>query len=274
MLKISIQGERGSYSELAARRYFGKAGIIHCETFPEAFSAVGRGADYALVPVENSIEGIVTQVCDLLLDGNLHVVGESILRIEHCLIANKGVSIRDIHTVYSHPQALAQSRKYLERLGVEIIPFPDTAGSIKMIKERRIMDAAGVASLYAARIYGMKILRKNLEAHSHNYTRFLALSRKARNMEGSGAKTSMGFVVKNIPGALYGVLGCFAENKVNLTYLQSRPVFGKPWKYVFYAECQGSAEERKLKRALGELGENTDSLKVLGSYAPARIPST
>ncbi len=271
MLRVAIQGERGSYSELAALNYFGKAGIAECETFTDAFDAVEKGADYAFVPIENSIEGIVTQVCDLLLERNLHIVGEGILRIEHCLIANRGVSIKDIKTVYSHPQALAQSRKFLERLGVEMIPFSDTAKSVRMIKEKGLLDSAGVASQQAAKAYGMIVLKKNLETHSHNYTRFFALSRKAvRRTSGGAAKSSFGVTTKNKPGALYDALGCFAENGVDLTYLQSRPVPGKPWEARFYIECRGSSEDRKLAEALNGLREHADAIKVLGSYEAAR----
>ncbi len=273
VVTVAIQGQRGSYSELAALRYFGDAKTIRLETFSEAFASVGKRADFAFVPVENSIEGIVTQVCDLLMGRSLHVVGEGILKIEHCLIVNKGVSIKDIKTVFSHPQALAQSREYLESLGVEIVPFSDTAGSIKMIKEKGLTDCAGVASNHAAEVYGMDILQTNLENHSHNYTRFLALSRKEQNATGKGSKTSLWFATKNAPGALYKALGCFAKNKVNLTYLQSRPVPGKPWEYRFYLECQGSIEGIGLKSAVMELGKLADKAKVLGSYTHARMPA-
>lgn len=270
MIRVAIQGERGSYSELAAMKYFGRARMVHCETFSDAFSALGKGADYAFVPIENSIEGVVTQVCDMLLRGDFHVAGEFILKIEHCLIANRGVTIDQVKTVYSHPQALAQSRKYLERLGVEIVPFSDTAGGVRMIKEKKMVAAAGVASQYAAKVYGMEILKKNLETHSNNYTRFLAISKKAGAKKNGGMKTSIGFVTKNVPGALYKALGCFAENEVQLIYLQSRPVLGKPWKYGFYAECQGSIRDGGLKNAIKELRKNTDLIKVLGSYPSAK----
>jgi prephenate dehydratase len=269
MLNVAIQGERGSYSELAAMKYFGKVRTIKCDSFTDAFEAVGKRAKCGFVPIENTIEGIVTQVCDLLLRGDLHILGEEILRIEHCLIVNKGVSIGDIKTVYSHPQALAQSRRFLEGLGVEIIPFSDTAGSVKMLKEKGIMDSAAVASQYAASVYGMKILRRNLETHSHNYTRFLAISKRANGRRIVKPKTSLGFVTRNTPGALYKALGCFADNDVNLTYLQSRPVLGKPWEYGFYAECRGNVKDEGLRNALEELRRNTDEVKVLGSYSAA-----
>ena len=270
MASVAIQGEMGSYSELAALRHFGKPSIVRYPSFAEAFKSVGREADYGFFPIENSIEGIVTQVCDLLLKGRLKVVGESVLRVEHCLIANRGVPISRIKTVYSHPQALAQSRKYLESLGVEIVPFSDTAGSVKMIKERGMMDSAGVASEYAARAYGMQILRRNLETHSHNYTRFLVVSRKANKAAIGRAKTSLGLVTRNVPGALYGALGCFAKNRVNMTYLQSRPVLGKPWKYGFYLECEGSLDGAGLRSAVRELRKGAAGINLLGSYPAAR----
>ncbi len=269
MLKVAIQGERGSYSEAAALGYFGNARIITCETFEDAFDSVGSSADCAFVPIENSIEGIVTQVCDLLLKKKLMVFGEGRLRIRHCLIANRGVSIKDIKTVYSHPQALAQSRKYLERLGVELIPFSDTAKGVMMIKEKRMMDAAGVASAYAAELYGMRILRKNLESHGSNTTRFFAISDRETHKEkkpGPGMKSSIGIITKNVPGSLYRALGCLAENGVDITYLQSRPVHGKPNKTAFYMECEGSTEGHDFKAALDGLEKHAESIKKIGSY--------
>lgn len=269
-IRISIQGEPGSYSDLAAREYFGKPEIVNCKNFTDAFGMVGHGANYAVLPIENSIEGIVTQVCDLLLAGNLHIIGEHIIRVEHCLIANNDVRLEDIRTVYSHPQALAQSSKYLESLGVEIIPFSDTAGSVKMIKEKGLTDAAGVASSYAASVYGMQILRRNLETHDTNYTRFVVLAKESIHALGEHAKTSIGFLTNNIPGALYKALGCFADNDVNLIYLQSRPVPGKRWEYAFYAECEGSVDETSLKKAVTQLEDNAASVNVLGSYKSAK----
>ena len=270
MPRVAIQGERGSYSELAASRYFGSAEMMNCTTFTEAFSAVGKGADYAVVPIENSIEGVVTQVCDLLISGRLHVIGEHILRIEHCLMANEGVAIGDVKTVYSHPQALAQSRKRLEELGVEMVPFSDTAGAVRMIKERGLRDAAGVAGRYAAEVYGMKVLMSNLETRSHNYTRFFVLSGEQASHTGSDSKTAMGFITKNVPGGLYKALSSFAENGIDMTYLQSRPVPRKPWDYGFYVECTGSLEDTKLKEAVASLSKNTEEVRILGSYASAR----
>lgn len=268
MLRVAIQGERGSYSEAAALGYFGGVRIVTCETFEDAFDFAGNGADCAFVPIENSIEGIVTQVCDLLLRKKLVVFGEGKLRIRHCLIANRGASIKNIKTVYSHPQALAQCRKYLERLGVETVPFSDTAKSVMMIKEKGMMDAAGIASAYAAKLYRMKILRKNLESHEGNTTRFFAVSGDdmQKRKTGAGMKSSIGIVTKNAPGSLYRALGCLAGNNIDITYLQSRPVHGKPDRTAFYMECEGSTEDRNFKAALADLGKHAESVKKIGSY--------
>ena len=274
MPSIAIQGERGSYSEAAALGYFKGAEIVTCDTFEEAFGSVGKNADYAFVPIENSIEGVVTQVCDLLLRKNLFVFGEGLLRIRHCLIANRGVRIKNIKKVYSHPQALAQSRKYLEKIGAELIPFSDTAKSVMMIKENKIMDSAGVASAYAARLYGMEILKRNLESHSSNTTRFFAITdknikpEKARHV--MNMKTSLGIMVKNAPGALYRALGSLAQNGIDITYLQSRPVPGKPGRSAFYMECRGSSGENRFADALEDLRKRSESVKEIGSYLEGR----
>ena len=274
MPKIAIQGERGSYSEAAALSYFKDAEIITCDTFEDAFGSVGKSADHAFVPIENSIEGVVTQVCDLLLRKKLFVFGEGLLRIRHCLIANKGVRINDIKKVYSHPQALAQSRKYLEKIGAELIPFSDTAKSVMMIKEKRMMDSAGVAGAYAARLYGMNILRRNLESHSNNTTRFFAITDKDIKPEkrayAEDMKTSLGIIVKNAPGSLYRALGSLAENGIDITYLQSRPVPGKPGRSAFYMECRGSAYENHFKDAINDLRKHSESVREMGSYRKGR----
>lgn len=274
MPKIAIQGERGSYSEAAALSYFKDAEIITCDTFEDAFGSVGKSADHAFVPIENSIEGVVTQVCDLLLRKKLFVFGEGLLRIRHCLIANKGVRITDIKKVYSHPQALAQSRKYLEKIGAELIPFSDTAKSVMMIKEKRMMDSAGVAGAYAARLYGMNILRRNLESHSNNTTRFFAITDKDIKPEkrayAEDMKTSLGIIVKNAPGSLYRALGSLAENGIDITYLQSRPVPGKPGRSAFYMECRGSAYENHFKDAINDLRKHSESVREMGSYRKGR----
>jgi chorismate mutase / prephenate dehydratase len=268
---VAFQGEPGAYSEEAAFRFFGKStkGIPR-ETFDEVFEAVETGeAPFAMVPVENSLEGSVTRAYDLLLDSPLMICGEMELRISHCLIAMEGASLETIKTVYSHPQALGQSRRFLSHLNAELIPASDTAGSVKMIKERGCPDSAAVASARAAEIYGMKIIAREIEDNPHNFTRFFVLSKEDSPPTGSD-KTSIVFSLKHKPGSLYDCLREFAERKINLTKLESRPTRHQVWEYNFYMDVAGHREERDVAEALNALEEHAIFIKILGSYPKAR----
>ncbi|MCL4375374.1 prephenate dehydratase [Candidatus Marsarchaeota archaeon] len=272
MIKVAFQGESGAYSEEAAKKYFGeRIDAVPCQTFADIFESISSGIDFGVVPIENSIEGNVTQTYDLILKFGFPIVGEVIHKISHCLIANEGANIKSIKNVYSHPQALGQCREYLERMGFSAIPEYDTAGSVKLIKEKGIADGAAIAGRGAAVIYRMKILASGIETNKKNFTRFFVISRKANKSsnDGVGFKTSVAFSTKHSPGALYNAIGCFANNGINLTYIQSRPILGKPWKYNFYLDCEGSIRETKLKEAVEELGAFSSFVKVLGSYQKA-----
>jgi Prephenate dehydratase len=178
-LSIVYYGERGSYSEQAAIQHFGNSATLQGYRFlPEIFEAVEKGTLYGIVPIENSTEGPVTQTYDLLLKHHLTITGEEIVKIDHCLIANPGIRIKDIRTVYSHPQALGQCRSYTEKHGLNAVPFYDTAGSVKMIKERKLMDSAAIASIGAASAYKMNILAKNIQSNKLNLTRFIVIAKK------------------------------------------------------------------------------------------------
>ncbi len=267
MKTVAFFGELGAYSEQAAIKLFGsKAKYLPYRYLTDIFTDVASKVDYGVVPIENSIEGAVTQTYDLLLTSNLHIIGETILRINHCLIALPGMKPSSIKRVYSHPQALGQCKKYIEKIGADSVPFYDTAGSVRMVKEERMMYAAAIASESAARIYGMKIIAKDIETDKHNYTRFFIISRKRA---GRGDKTSMVFSLKEHAGALYRALDAFDKNGVNLTYLQSRPVLGKPWQYNFYVDLEGDARDGKVSAALRDLKRSTTQVKILGSYKRA-----
>lgn len=269
MKTIAIYGEIGSYTEQAALDYFGKnARLVPYRYISEVFDAVEKGLDYGIVPIENSIEGAVTQTYDQMIGLKLHVVGETILRISHCLIANPGTKIHDVKRVYSLQQALGQCKEYLQRLRVETIPFYDTAGSVKMLKEEGLSDAAAVASARAAEIYGMGILAKDIETNKHNYTRFFIVSEKHNAVKGN--KTSLVFSLRSHPGALYQALGAFAKNNVDLTYLQSRPIIGRPWDYNFYIDMKGDRNDKNVESALRELKKAVKFVKILGSYKRAK----
>jgi chorismate mutase/prephenate dehydratase len=268
---VAYQGEPGAYSEEAAIRFFGKStkGMPY-ENLDRVFEAVETGdAPFAMVPVENSLEGSITRAYDLLLDSPLMVCGETELRISHCLIALDGAGLDTIKFVYSHPQALGQSRNFLKKLNAEIVPASDTAGSVRMIKEQGRLDCAAVASEGAAELYGLKIIAREIEDNPHNFTRFFVLSKEDSPPTGND-KTSIVFSLKHKPGALYDCLGEFAERNVNLTKLESRPTRHQPWEYNFYMDFAGHREEKGVAEALKALEEHAVFVKILGSYPRAR----
>jgi prephenate dehydratase len=268
-LKIAYYGEEGSYSEQAAIQHFGNSSILQGYRFlPEIFDAVKNGTAYGIVPIENSTEGPVTQTYDLLLESNLTIVGEVIVKIDHCLIANPGIGMKDIRTVYSHPQALGQCRSYIEKHGFNSIPFYDTAGSVKMIKEKKLNDSAAVASSMAASVYKMKVLARSIQSNKRNFTRFIVMAKKNKTI--SWNKTSIAFGSRHKSGSLFHALNCFAKNGINLLYIESRPIIGRPWEYNFYIDCEGSIKDKKLSAALKELRKDTTFVKILGSYKSAR----
>lgn len=272
MAKVAFQGERGAYGEMAALQYFPKARLVPKKSFQDVFDAAeSGGADYVVVPVENSIEGSVNEIYDLLLRTKMGVIGEVYQRVRHCLIANKGA--KKIRHVHSHPQALAQCRGYLQRMKFEAVPAYDTAGAVKMIKESRMLDAAAIASKRAAELYEMALLDEGIEDRKNNYTRFLVLSpKKAGEDSKSGHyKTSMIFSVKHVPGALFGIIGEFAIRRINLTKIESRPTKETPWEYNFYVDFEGRALDKPVQEALRAIKPKTSYVKILGSYKKAEF---
>jgi chorismate mutase/prephenate dehydratase len=269
-IKVSFQGEFGAYSEEAAFKFFGDMiNTFPCKTLADVFKTVEeKKVKYGIVPVENSIEGSIFQTYDLLLQSNLKICGEKILRVAHCLISFDK-EITSVKEVYSHPQALAQCRKFLEELGCIMTPTYDTAGSVKMIKERNLRNAAAIASERAAQIYGMNVLARHLETNPQNYTRFLVIFSRDHKMTGND-KTSIIFSTKDIPKALLKALVPLAKRNINLSKIESRPIIGKPWEYNFYLDFDGHRREEKVQKALKELGVNSTFLKILGSYPKAK----
>ena len=271
-MKIAFQGERGAYSESAVYTFFGdNAEVKPCRDLTEVFESVDKQeVPVGVVPVENSLEGSVNQTYDLFLTHDLKVCGEIIIRISHCLIANPSTSLKAVKTVYSHPQALAQCRSFLERLGSELVPTYDTAGSVKMLKENGLKDAAAVASKKAAEIYGMKILASEIEDTPTNYTRFFAIS-KDDSLRTGKDKTSIIFAAAHTPGSLYHALGEFAKRNINLTKIESRPTKQKAWEYNFYLDFEGHRTEENCAAALKALEQSGSFLKILGSYPKAAL---
>lgn len=266
--RVAFQGELGAFSQQAARRIFGPhLQPLPCLAFEDVFRRLVRGkADFAVIPIENSLAGSIHQNFDLLAKHSLESIGETYVRIEHHLIANPRARMADIRQVYSHPVALAQCRTFLGSLrAAEEVSFYDTAGSVKFIRDKHLSNAAAVASADAARMYGMKILKRNIEDDRENYTRFLALARRGRVPHG-GAKTSLVFSLRNEPGALFKALSVFALRDINLTKIESRPIRGRRWEYLFYVDLQSDIRSRQCVNALRHLQEMTAYFKILGSY--------
>ncbi|MGH9470456.1 MAG: prephenate dehydratase [Terriglobia bacterium] len=268
MALVAIQGERGSFSQEAAELLMGReTRVLPKETFAAIFRSVADGESrYCLAPIENTLAGSVYENYDLLLEHKLQIVAEVNLRIVHNLIAFPGTTLRNLSQVYSHPVALAQCGRFFQQHPkVEKIPFYDTAGSVKMLAERKIPGAAAIASRIAADVYGGKILQRHLEDHRENYTRFLALSLSPSLPQGAN-KVSIAFSTRNVPGALFKCLSVFALRDIDLTKMESRPVRGRPWEYFFYVDFQGNVKDTRCQKALDHLAEVTDFLRVLGCY--------
>ena len=268
--KVTFQGENGAYSHLALTDVFPEAEGIPCPSFEHAMRMVAEGkADAAFIPVENSQWGRVADVHHLLPDSNLHITGEYFHRVRHKLLGLKGTSLSDIKKVFSHPQALGQCRKSLTELGITPVPADDTAGSALYIKEQGQKEWGAIASDLAAKIYGLDILQDNLEDASHNTTRFIVMRPEQYNPEISEqeqALTSFVFDTRNIPAALYKVLGGFATNKVNMIRVESYISDGKFFSSQFYAEIEGHPELQSVKNAFEELSFFARDFKILGVY--------
>ena len=268
---VAFQGEIGAYSEEAAFHFFGPSVRVKpCESLDNVFKAVEQDeAQFGVVPIENSLEGSISRVYDLLLDSSLMVCGETELRVVHCLIASPEARLDLIKKVYSHPQALGQCQAFLRHLDSELIPTYDTAGSVKMIKEKGIADGAAIASTRAAEIYGMQIIAREIEDNPNNVTRFFLLAKQDSPPSGND-KTSIVFSVKHRPGALHEFLRELTSKNINLTKIESRPTRQKPWEYNFYLDFEGHREDKAAQEALASLDRSSLFVKVLGSYPKAK----
>ncbi len=270
MVKVAFQGERGAFSEDAAAKLFGKSiDFVPCMRLKEVFElATQDKVEFGVVPLENSQAGSINDTYDLLLAYPLSIFAEVVLKVSHCLMALPGEKLTDLTTIYSHPQALAQCEEFLSKLKAEIIPSYDTAGSAKMIKERKSKNCAAIASKRAADIYGLEILASDIETSANNYTKFVAIS-KQKVKPAQRSKTSLVFATEHKPGSLYRILGIFATRNINLTKLESRPSRTKPWEYVFYVDFEGHLDGEVCQEAVRELQKETTFIKILGSYPQA-----
>jgi prephenate dehydratase len=283
-LSIAFQGELGAYSQSAVYEFFGRKGVRVVplatlqEVFRNLFTKRRPRPDLAVVPIENSTAGSVGETIDFLAASRVRIVGETSIPIHHCLMTNRGTRLEEIRRVLSHPQALSQCRNFLALEGRhwQQIPTYDTAGSAKMISEQRLAGAAAIAGELAAEIYGMTVVRKNIEDDHTNTTRFIVVEAsggakpRERNEPSGEDKTTVIFFAKHKPGSLVRALDCFSSRGINLLKIESRPIRGKPWEYLFYIDVEGHVEERECSRAMADLRSRATKVKLLGSYPKAR----
>jgi prephenate dehydratase len=267
--KVVFQGEPGANSHLAIREVYPDAVAVPCATFEDCFSAITSGeADIGMIPIENSVAGRVADIHHLMPHAGLHIVGEHFMPVRHQLLAVKGATLADIKTVESHVHALGQCRKIIRKLGIKPIVAADTAGSAREVSEAKDPSRAAIASRLAAEIYGLDILKENVEDETHSTTRFIVLSREKKWAKPGLGKvvTTFVFRVRNVPAALYKALGGFATNGVNMTKLESYMVGGNFFATQFYADVEGHPDDRALVFALEELAFFSKELTVLGVY--------
>ena len=267
--KIAYQGEPGANSHIACIEAYPDFEPLSCRTFEDAFQAVKDGeAALAMIPIDNSVAGRVADIHHLLPAANLHMVGEYFLRVHHQLLAMPGVSILAVKSVHSHVHALGQCRKLIRELGLKAVVAVDTAGAARELSESKDKTRAVVASKLAAKIYGLDILREDIEDEAHNTTRFVVLSAAAQDaaLNTEPIITSFIFRVRNVPAALYKAMGGFATNGVNMTKLESYQLDGRFVATMFYADIEGHPDDPPVARALEELSFFSSELKILGAY--------
>ncbi len=269
--RVAFQGEHGAFSEMAVFNLFPTdlTKVLPLPTFREVFSAVLAGdVEFGMIPIENALAGPINENYDLLLEfPDLHIVGETQVRVEHNLIGWPGTPLEAIRKVFSHPQGLAQSKVFLESHPEwEPVPFYDTAGSVKHVAQKADSTLAAIASAEAAKVYGLAILVPGVETNHRNFTRFFLIARQSEAGVGTSNKASLVFGTADKPGALSRCLAVFANHGVNMTKLESRPIHGRPWDYMFYVDARLPSEPGAFERALAELNTVTQDLRVLGLY--------
>jgi prephenate dehydratase len=281
-MKVAIQGELGSFSHEAAERMLPRCTVVPCARSVEVFDRVARGSvGAAVIPIENTLAGTVAEHADLMLTREVFIQGEYLLRIVHNVIAMPGVGLRSLRRVLSHPVALDQCRDFFRRHPkIEVVPFYDTAGSVKHVIAHQLKDAAGIAGRQAAREYCGSVVQSSVEDDKRNFTRFFLIRKLDRGGRKKGIahdprpiprganKTSIVFQVKNVPGALFKSLSVFALRDISLSKIESRPMRGRPWEYVFYVDFLRGDDE-PARNALRHLGEVAEFVKVLGIYPAA-----
>jgi prephenate dehydratase len=272
--RVAFQGEEGAYSQEAIFQHFGaEVETLPCRSFLGILKAVEKGqASHGALPVENSTAGSINEAYDLLLEHDLQIWHEVVLRVRHCLLSNPGVELENVRAVLSHPSALAQCERYLADHGMEPTPVGDTAGSARDLATTPRDGFAVIASRLAAEIYGLRLLDTDIQDLAFNYTRFFFLASE-EPPRADHCKTSVVFTTRHVPGALHACLGEFAERGINLTKLESRPRRNRPWHYVFYLDFEGHRQDPPCEEALLGLLREASFVKVLGSYPAAPLPA-
>ena len=283
LIRFAFQGERGAFSEDAGRRFFKQPALaLPQREFEDLFAAVEKGdADAAVVPVENTLAGAINKNLDLLLERELVIVGEVVLRVVHNVIAMPGTQLSQVRRIYSHPVALAQCEHFLRaHPAIEAVAAYDTAGSVKQIMQTARPDEAAIAGAPAAIVYGAQILVAGVESSPQNFTRFMVVTRPhstvaAGPAQASGSlKTSLVVRLNHQPGGLHRALAAFADDSINLTKIESRPIAGRPFEYSFYLDFIGGPDDPAVARALAKLQAAVESLRVLGTYPRAEAPES
>ena len=263
-MRLAYQGEPGAYSEAAALRYSPHAETLPCKTFDEVFAAVvQKRATHGVVPMENSIGGTIHRNYDLLVDHEIPITGEVELDVVHCLQALPGTKLADVKVVYSHPQALAQCEHYLKELGATVEAVYDTAGGAKLVAEQRVPGAAALASRRAAEVFGLDVIQEAVQDYEYNITRFFVIGGA---LPADANKTTLVFALPSTPGSLFKALSVFALREINLSKLESRPIRGRPWEYLFYVDIEARRDDLACARAFTQLGEFAKWSRALGTY--------
>lgn len=265
--RVVFQGAQGAYSQAAMVRYFGEQiDSIHVDTFRDAMSAIDEGsADFAVLPIENSTAGIVNEIYDLLVEFENYIVGEQIIKIEHCLLGVPGTRLSDIQTVYSHPQSLMQSSRYLDAHAWQQISMPNNAFAARKVAQDGQTGQAAIASEYAGKVYGLEVLAKPVNNVSSNSTRFIIVTNQ-KIFQKDAKKMSICFEVPHESGSLYHMLSHFIYNNLNMTKIESRPIEGRAWEYRFFVDFEGNLADGAVKNALRGLREEASGMKILGNY--------
>lgn len=266
-VRVVFQGAEGAYSQAAMVRFFGdRIDSMHVDSFRDAMGALEEGsADFAVLPIENSTAGIVSEIYDLLVEFENYIVGEQIIKIEHCLLGVPGTRLEEIRTVYSHPQSLMQSSRFLGEHSWQQISMPNNAFAARKVAEEKRTDQAAIAGAYAGKVYGLEVLACPVNNVSSNSTRFIIVTNQ-KIFKKDAKKVSICFEIPHESGSLYHMLSHFIYNGINMNHIESRPVQGKNWEYRFFVDFEGNLNDAAVQNALRGLAEETLGLKILGNY--------